>query len=236
MPVLEAEDLSRSYGEGSTRVTVLRSVSLCADRGEFVLLMGPSGSGKSTLLSVLSGLARPDTGRVRLFGQDVWSLSDAGRERLRRRHCGFVFQGYNLFPALTAREQLEMVLRWGEGLSAREAGRRVTEALDLLGLGDKGGLFPSQLSGGEKQRLATGRALLKRPDVCFADEPTAALDWANGSQVVELLRDRARRDNTLMFVVAHDSRLIPYADRLFYLDDGGFTAAPPATPALTSLP
>jgi putative ABC transport system ATP-binding protein len=231
MPVLEAHELSRSYGEGPTRVTVLRSVSLCADRGEFVLLMGPSGSGKSTLLSVLSGLARPDAGRVRLFGHDVWSLSDAGREQLRRRRCGFVFQGYNLFPALTAREQLEMVLRWGEGLSARDAGRRVAEALDLLGLSDKGDLFPAQLSGGEKQRLAIGRALLKRPDVCFADEPTAALDWANGSRVVELLRDQSRRYNTLMFVVAHDSRLIPYADRLYFLDDGVFSTAPPTTPA-----
>src|SRR5262249_9505181 len=152
------------------------------------LLMGPSGSGKSTLLAALSGLLRPDSGRVLALDQDLWALSDKQRERFRRRYCGFIFQGYNLFPALTARQQLEMVLRWGNGLSSREAHRRTNTMLGLLGLSKKADLRPNQLSGGEKQRVAIGRALIKEPSLVFADEPTAALDWKHGEQVIELLR------------------------------------------------
>jgi putative ABC transport system ATP-binding protein len=220
MSVLLAENLSRSFGQGETRVTVVRDVALDLQRGQFVLLMGPSGSGKSTLLALLSGLARPDTGRVSALGQDLWGMTEKQRERFRLRHCGFIFQGYNLFPSLTAREQLEMVLRWGEGLSAAEAGRRVAAVLDELGLGEKGHLRPGQLSGGEKQRVAVARALVKNPELCFADEPTSALDWSAGKQVVQMMQAATHRHDTLMFVVAHDTRLIPYADRVFHLDDG----------------
>ena len=135
--------------------------------------MGPSGSGKSTLLAVLSGLLRPDGGQVMSLGQDIWKMSDAQRERFRLKHCGFIFQGYNLFAALSARQQLEMVVRWGKGASAKDARRRADEMLTLLGLGKKSHLRPSELSGGEKQRVAIGRALIKEPEFCFADEPTA---------------------------------------------------------------
>ena len=141
------------------------------------LLMGPSGSGKSTLLAVLSGLLHPDTGQVTALGQDLWAMTDKERERFRLEHCGFIFQGYNLFAALTARQQLEMVLRWGESASARDARRRADDMLELLGLAKKGNLRPAELSGGEKQRVAIGRALIKNPKFCFADEPTSALDW-----------------------------------------------------------
>src|SRR5262249_8629019 len=142
--------------------------------------------------------------------------------QFRLRHSGFVFQGYNLFPTLTVAEQLEMVLRWGEGLSRPDARQRVVQMLELLGLSRKGRLFPGQLSGGEKQRVAVGRALIKKPAFCFADEPTSALDWAHGRQVIELLHGAARNGATVL-VVAHDTRISPYADRLFRLEDGCLT-------------
>jgi putative ABC transport system ATP-binding protein len=138
----------------------------------------------------------------------------------RLENCGFIFQGYNLFPALTARQQLEMVLRWGNGTASKEARDRAGAILDLLGLGKKGDLRPLQLSGGEKQRVAIGRALIKEPRFCFADEPTAALDWKHGEQVIELLRAAAHDGGSTILVVAHDSRIIPHVDRVLHLDDG----------------
>src|SRR5262245_8838108 len=136
-PTLEGQQLRRSFGDGETRATVLHDVSVELFAGQITLLMGPSGSGKSTLLAVLSGLLRPDAGKVLALGRDLWAMPDEERERFRLRHCGFIFQGYNLFAALTARQQLEMVVRWGEGVPAREARRRADEMLDLLGLAKK---------------------------------------------------------------------------------------------------
>jgi putative ABC transport system ATP-binding protein len=202
------------------RVAALRDVSLNMTRGEVALIMGPSGCGKSTLLAVLSGLLRPDEGQVICQGQDLWALSDARRRRFRQEHFGFVFQAHNLFPVLTAREQLEMVARWGERLSPGEARHKVDAMLTQLGLAARGDLLPAQLSGGEKQRVAIGRALLKQPDFCFADEPTSALDWEHGRQVVELLQAQARTHNALIVLVSHDQRLSEYADEVFRLDDG----------------
>ncbi|MGH7227324.1 MAG: ABC transporter ATP-binding protein, partial [Gemmataceae bacterium] len=184
------------------------------------LLMGPSGSGKSTLLAILSGLLRPDSGRVMALGQDMWALSDQQRERFRLQHCGFIFQGYNLFNALTARQQLEMVVRWGEGASAGDARRRAEEILGLLGMAEKAHLRPTELSGGEKQRVAIGRALIKDPNFCFADEPTSALEWKTGQQVIELLRSAAHDRGATVLVVAHDERIIEHVDRVIRMEDG----------------
>jgi putative ABC transport system ATP-binding protein len=219
-PTLQGRSLTRSFGEGDTKTVALDDVSLELTSGQVALLMGPSGSGKSTLLAVLSGLLHPDSGKVMALGHDLWAMSDQQRERFRLRHCGFIFQGYNLFASLTARQQLEMVVRWGEGASAGEARRRADEMLTLLGLAKKAHLRPTELSGGEKQRVAIGRALIKEPQFCFADEPTSALDWAHGEQVVELLRAAAHERGATVLVVAHDARIIPYVDRVFYLDDG----------------
>ncbi len=221
---LRAQLLTRTYGAGELQTVALSDVSLELHRGEFALLMGPSGSGKSTLLAVLSGLLKPSSGRVVALDRDLWQLSEQEREQFRRRHCGFIFQGYNLFPMLTARQQVELVLRWGEGLRPRPARRKAAQLLDLLGLGRKGHLYPEQLSGGEKQRVAIGRALVKDPAFCFADEPTSALDWAHGEQVVELLRSAAREQNATVLVVSHDARLVPFADRVFHLEDGRLTS------------
>src|SRR5437763_15276118 len=149
-PALVARHLDRSFGAGEAAVRVLRDVSVELHPGQMLLLMGPSGSGKSTLLAVLSGLLRPDRGEVSVLGEDLWRMSESSRERLRLRHFGFVFQGYNLFPSLSAGEQLEMVVRWGEGASRREARRRVAEMLERLGLGRRAHIRADQLSGGEK--------------------------------------------------------------------------------------
>lgn len=218
--MLQARHLSHWFGEGELQSQVLNDVSLELGEGEMTLVMGPSGSGKSTLLAIISGLLRPCAGNVTAQSQDIWELSDPERRAFRLKYCGFIFQGYNLFPSLTAQEQLEMVLQWGEGVSQSAAKTRAVEVLELLGLGGKGNLLPCQLSGGEKQRVAIGRALIKKPTFCFADEPTSALDWKHGEQVVELLRSAARDLGATIFIVAHESRIIPYADHAYSLMDG----------------
>lgn len=155
---LVAEHLVRSFGEGNSITVAVRDISLTIEGGKFSVIVGPSGSGKSTLLALLSGLLRPDQGQVMPLGVDLWKLSDVQRRQFRLAHFGFVFQGYHLFPSLNARQQLEIVLRWGQNLSARRAKVRAMEMLTLLGLGDKSRLMPGELSGGEKQRVAIGRA------------------------------------------------------------------------------
>jgi len=219
-PTLTGVDLLRSFGSGEGKTVALQNVSLELQKNELNLLMGPSGSGKTTLLAVLSALLRPCEGQVRALDQDVWQMSEQELERFRLKHCSYVFQGYNLFPALTAREQLEIVLKWGEGASAREARQRSDAVLSQLGLGKKLNLRPMQLSGGEKQRVAIGRALVKNPSFLFADEPTSALDWDNGQQVIELLHGVARQRGATVLVVTHDPRLLPFADRVFEMADG----------------
>jgi putative ABC transport system ATP-binding protein len=217
---LEGRRLTHSFGRGECRTTVLHNVSLTLQAGEMAMVMGPSGSGKSTLLALLSGLQQPERGQVLAFGEDLWRLRPASRKAFRQRHFGFIFQGYNLFPALTARQQLELVLRWGDGVPVDDARARSDAMLDLLGLAEKKLLRPAQLSGGEKQRVAIGRALVKRPTVCFADEPTSALDWKHGRHVVDLLRTVASAEGAAVFVVSHDARIIPYVDRVYRLEDG----------------
>jgi putative ABC transport system ATP-binding protein len=219
-PVLQARHVSRTFGAGETLVTALADVSLDLSAGEFTLLMGPSGSGKTTLLGVLSGLLRPTAGQVLALGKDLWAMSDKQRERFRLQHVGLIFQDYNLVPSLTARQQLELMIRWGEGASTSAVRKRADETLALLGLARKGHLWPNQLSGGEKQRVAVGRALIKRPKFCFGDEPTAALDWTNSEQVIELLRIAAHQEGAAVLLAAYDDRIIPFVDRVVYLEDG----------------
>jgi len=209
--------LSHSYGDGDAKTVALRDVAIELRRGQVTVLMGPSGSGKSTLMLILSGLLRPEKGTVTVLGQSLWDMPDRLREQFRLRHFGFVFQHHNLFGALTARQQVELVLRWGEGASSREARERAIHMLDLLGLAGKSELRPGQLSGGEKQRVALARALCKNPDFCFADEPTSALDWKHGVHVVELLRCAARDRQATILIVSHDPRVVPFADQVIDL-------------------
>lgn len=228
---LRGLNLTRTFGDGQSVSTAVDNVTINLRAGEFALLMGPSGSGKTTLLSMVSGLLRPTSGQVLSRDgdilEDVWTLDDRAREKYRLKYCGYIFQGYNLFPALTARQQLEIVLRWGHGVTSKEARQRSEQVLGLLGLGNKLNLLPAQLSGGEKQRVAIGRALVKNPILCFADEPTSALDWAHGEQVVELLRTAAHERGATMLVVSHDPRMVPFVDTVFHLEDGRMTDADP---------
>jgi putative ABC transport system ATP-binding protein len=219
--------LTRTFGSGDALTTALADVSIELYPGQIALLMGPSGSGKSTLLAVLSGLLQPHNGKVYALHQELWNMTEKQREAFRLQHFGFIFQGYNLFPALTARQQLEMMLRWGQGVGWREARTKAEKMLDLLGLGKKANLRPGQMSGGEKQRVAIGRALIKEPSFCFADEPTSALDWKHGEQVIELLRVAAHDCGSTILVVGHDARMIPHVDRVFHMEDGVLTEPPP---------
>jgi putative ABC transport system ATP-binding protein len=212
--------LLRTFGKGKNEITAVNDVSLDLYRGKVSMLMGPSGSGKSTLLAILSGLLPPNKGEVIALGRNLWELSETERRRFRQQQYGFIFQGFNLLPALNARQQLEIVLRWGEGASAQEARQRSEEMLDLLGLEHKHHLLPEELSGGEKQRVAIGRALIKKPSYCFADEPTSALGWENGKQVVELLTEAAHRQSATVLIVAHDPRIVPFMDKVWNLRDG----------------
>jgi putative ABC transport system ATP-binding protein len=223
-PTLRGVRLTRAYGEGEVRSVALNEVSMDLFPGQLALLMGPSGSGKSTLLAVLSGLLQPHGGQVLAWEDnrytDIWKLTDKEREYFRLRNCGFIFQGYNLFPALSARQQLEIVLRWSGICGSREAQKRSDEMLSLLGLAKQSHKKPSQLSGGEKQRVAIGRALIKNPRFVFADEPTSALDWNSGERVIELLRAAAHERDATILIVSHDHRIVPYVDVNYHLEDG----------------
>ena len=218
-PLIHARALGKAFGDGTLRKDVLHGVDLDLRPGQLTLLMGPSGSGKSTLLAIVSGLLRPDSGSVRALGQDLWNLTDAERERFRLEHCGFVFQGFNLFGALTALEQVQMVLEY-TGVATSAAMERSHAALEEVGLGGNLHLRPQELSGGEKQRVAVARAIAKRPRMLFADEPTAALDKANGEIVISLLRRAAHSHNACVFCVTHDPRLVAYGDRILHIEDG----------------
>ncbi len=224
LPSLRGVNLVKTYGDGTARRAALCECSLDLYHGQLVMLMGPSGSGKSTLLAVLSGLLEPDSGQVLADDEgqlrDVWSLTGKEREEYRRKYTGFIFQGYNLFPALTARQQLEIVLKWGGDASGGEARRRSDEMLERLGLHKNKHKKPAQLSGGEKQRVAIGRALVKNPTFMFADEPTSALDWENGQKAIELLRDAAHDRGASILVVSHDHRILPFVDVYYHLEDG----------------
>jgi putative ABC transport system ATP-binding protein len=223
-PVLRAVKLNRAFNDGVRTRHALREVSVNLYPGQLALLMGPSGSGKSTLLAALSGLLKPDSGQI--FAQDqghtvdLWTLKDFEREQFRLRHTGFIFQGYNLFPAFSARQQLEIVLKWGNNMPSGEARHLADDMLDRLGLESQKYKKPAQLSGGEKQRVAIGRALVKNPSFVFADEPTSALDWENGQKVIQLLRDAAHARQASILVVSHDERMKPLADVIYHLDDG----------------
>jgi putative ABC transport system ATP-binding protein len=219
MSAISAKGLVKRFKTGRSFATVLREVDFEAEAGHVTMVMGPSGSGKSTLIAALSGLLRPDSGQVSALGQDLWRLSASKIDRFRLDHCGFIFQGFNLFPALTAYEQVASVLRY-KGLSRKAARERAVEALSEVGLQPRMGQRPSQLSGGEKQRVAIARALAKEPSLVFADEPTSALDGESGQMVVRLLRRAATEHGAAVICVTHDPRLEAFADRLVRIEDG----------------
>ncbi|MDA3914479.1 ABC transporter ATP-binding protein [Oleiagrimonas sp.] len=216
---LVAENISKSFHSGTLVTTVLDGLSLCVEAGELTLISGPSGCGKSTLLSVLSGLQKVDDGRVLALGENLTNMDIRTIERFRLDHTGFVFQGFNLFPALTAQEQVELPLHY-LGLPARAVRERAAEALREVDMKGRRHLRPIELSGGEKQRVAIARALAKNPALLFADEPTSALDASNGQIVIDMLHHIARRHRTTVLCVSHDPRLVAHADRVLTMEDG----------------
>ena len=218
-PALSSRRISKAFVTGKVRQQVIKDSSLDILPGELTLVIGPSGSGKSTLLSMLSGLLRPDTGQVLALGVDLWSLGETALDRFRLENCGFVFQGFNLFNALTALENVILPLQ-DLGVWGAEAAARAQRALDEVGLHDRTHLRPAELSGGEKQRVAIARALVKNPALIFADEPTSALDKSNGQIVIDLLKRIAADHGATVLGVTHDPRLLSHADRVIELEDG----------------
>lgn len=223
IPGLHAREVAKSYGQGVQRVRALSPASLTLAQGELVMITGPSGSGKSTLLAILSGLLAPDSGQVAALGHELATLSADARDRFRLAHSGFIFQGFHLIAALSAIEQVEIVLRQ-TGVDRREARARATLALEEVGLGARLSNRPGEMSGGEKQRVAIARAMAKRPALVFADEPTSALDSDNGRQIARLLRDHSARHGATVVCVTHDSRLADLADRVLPMEDGRLKA------------
>ena len=214
--MIRCESLTQTYNTGGRELTVLRDVSFEIASGSFVAVVGPSASGKSTLLGLLAGLDLPSAGRVILDGQDLGSLDEDARARLRRDRVGFVFQSFQLIPTLTAAENIEvpLALRGGNGTA------RAWELLERVGLADRGDHYPRQLSGGEQQRVALARAFSNRPGILFADEPTGNLDEAAGNHIVGLMRELNADWGTTLVLVTHDHDLAEQAERTIRLRDG----------------
>jgi putative ABC transport system ATP-binding protein len=230
MSVLEMRQVSRTYGQGAAEVHALDNINLSVDAGGMVAVMGPSGSGKSTLLTIAGSLEDPSSGHVAVAGQVLTKLSRNDKARLRRRSIGFVFQDFNLLPGLTAAENVALPLEL-DGVSARRARTAGLNALESLGLADRASHFPDQLSGGERQRVAIARAVVGEHQLLLADEPSGALDTANGEAVMRLIHAACKRGMAAV-VVTHDAQLASWADRVVFLRDGRVTdqTATPAGP------
>ncbi len=215
--VVQATDVTRRYGEGSTAVDALRGVSLEVEAGQLVAVMGPSGSGKSTLMHILAGLDKPTSGSVTIADNELTTLADAKLTRLRREHIGFVFQFFNLLPMLTAEENVVLPL----SIAGEKPDRRwLDELLGKTGLADRRSHRPSELSGGQQQRVAIARALVSRPTILFADEPTGNLDSKTSGEILELLRDSVTEYGQTTVMVTHEARAAAIADRILFLADG----------------
>jgi len=225
---LSAHGLVKRFKTGRTQIEVLKRVDFDARHGEVTMVMGPSGSGKSTLIACLSGLLKPDQGQVTAMGEDLWNLKAARIDRFRLDHCGFIFQGFNLFSSLNALDQVALILKY-KGFSRSQARKRAAVALDEVGLTPRLRQRPSEMSGGEKQRLAIARALAKDPQLLFADEPTSALDGETGQVIIKLLQRAAKEHGAAVVCVTHDPRLEAYADRIIHIEDGQILSDQPAT-------
>jgi putative ABC transport system ATP-binding protein len=222
--VIAATDIYKHVGAGQRRTTILRGVSLEVARGETVFLVGPSGSGKTTLLSILGCILTPDQGNVEVLGHPLAGLKTEERTAFRRDHLGFVFQSFNLFPSLSALDNVRLAFTM-RGVSLRQAKTQSLALLCQVGLEQRGHLRSTQLSTGECQRVAIARALANSPQILFADEPTASLDADNGQRVMQLLSALVRSRGMTLVVVTHDNRIFPYSDRLLHLEDGRMVSA-----------
>ena len=229
-PVIQLAGIRKTYHKGDVAVTPLDGAELDVAEGEFLVLMGPSGSGKSTLLNLIAGIDRPTAGRVTIAGQDITGWTEDRLAVWRRRTIGYVFQQFNLMPVLTAAENVELPLLL-LGLSADKRRRQVATALELVGLADRAGHMPRQLSGGQEQRVAIAQALATDPSIILADEPTGALDREAAAAVLDLLRQLNTRFGKTVVMVTHDPVAAACATRLLHLEKGRFVAAATAASA-----
>ena len=211
---LELNQIKKSFGSGENRVQVLKGIDLAVEKGEFCVLLGPSGSGKSTLLNILGGIDRADSGDILIDGERMADMNEKDLTLYRRRHLGYIFQMYNLIPNLTVRENIEV----GAYLSRRPLD--VDELLHLLGLWDHRGKLPNQLSGGQQQRTSIGRAIVKNPDILLCDEPTGALYYNTGKEILKLIETVNQKYGNTVIMVTHNDAIRLMADRVVRLRDG----------------
>ncbi len=217
MEILRIEDLTKTYGEGSTQVNALDKVSFSVEKGEFLAIIGPSGSGKSTLLHIIGGVDRPTSGKVYMDGQDVYAQDEEALAVFRRRQVGLIYQFYNLIPVLNVVENMSLPVL----MDGREVNKeRLEELLGVLGLKERRNNLPNQLSGGQQQRVSIGRALMNAPAVVLADEPTGNLDSRNSQEIVELLKLSNKKYGQTLIVITHDENIALQADRIIAIEDG----------------
>lgn len=219
MKAIEVKNLTKTFGRGETAVHALKAVDLDVDAGELLLLLGASGSGKTTLISIVGCILSATSGSCKINGLETVGLPNHRLPGVRLNNIGFIFQGFNLFPALNAQENVEIALDL-KGVRGAQAKRRAAELLERVGLKDKLKANPADLSGGQKQRVAIARALAGEPKIILADEPTAALDSVSGKLIMDLLQELAHEQNRAVVVVTHDNRAFDYADRIVSIEDG----------------
>jgi putative ABC transport system ATP-binding protein len=218
-----ATDLTKWFGEGDTKMTAVNRVALVAHFGEMLFIVGPSGSGKTTMLSMLSGILRPNAGKVVVKGADIWTLNNDQLADFRLNTIGFVFQDYHLFPRLTTAENVAIPLilkqrNWNESIA------EAAQYLEIVGLKGRGGILPVKLSGGEQQRVAIARAIISRPEILILDEPTASLDGDTGRMIIAFVKEKILNEKRCILIVTHDARINEYADRIMHMEDGHLTA------------
>ena len=219
MAIISIQNLYKTYNSSQVPVHALNGIDLSFDKGEFAAIVGPSGSGKTTLLNMIGGLDDPDQGQVIIDGTEINQLSRGGKIRFRLFHIGFIFQAFNLIPVLTARENIEFILEL-QGVPKAERRQRSTELLDAVGIPEKADIRPRQLSGGQQQRVAVARALASRPRFILADEPTANLDSASAENLLSIMEELNRREETTFIFSTHDHRVMKMARRTVTLEDG----------------
>jgi putative ABC transport system ATP-binding protein len=223
-----ATDLTKWFGDGETRMTAVDAVDLVAHFGEMLFIVGPSGSGKTTLLSMLSGILRPNAGRVLVKGADIWTLNNDQLADFRLNTVGFVFQDYHLFPRLTTAENvaIPLILKkldWDESLN------EARKYLEIVGLKNRSEILPVKLSGGEQQRVAIARAIVSGPQILILDEPTASLDGDTGRTIISFVKEQILNENRCILIVTHDARINEYADRILHMEDGHLSASDKGT-------
>lgn len=217
MEILRVENLTKSYGKGETKVDALKNINLSINKGEFVAIVGPSGSGKSTLLHLMGGVDRPTSGKIFINDVDIYSLKEKDLSIFRRRNVGLIYQFYNLIPVLSAKENILLPAE----LDNRKIDKKyLDDLLKTLGLKERENHLPNELSGGQQQRTSIGRALINRPSIVLADEPTGNLDSKNSKEVLELLKLSVKRYNQTLIMITHDTNIALQADRVITIEDG----------------